>query len=412
MYQSRRSFLTQAASMTPLLIFPQLRVGMWQKLECECGSVVTPSGDDDSPLINELLKTTGHAHLQVGTKVNGKRDKRFILHSPIQILRHPKAMLTGDGAVVLEPRPRGSMIEKGTYKTPIEVLWSQGVTLNGFAIDTTNLYLERAMPNYAVRIVGSPDCEARNIEIYGSSYGDYPGWKTGGIRAGGILVANSRNVYITRCRIEDLGYWGMFPGDSVPYAGIESSGSRVHLIRNTIRNVGVGVLLVNREKSDDASKSRILNNIIAGAALIGHPNGVSSRSIKIQGTRAMPIRQVEVSQNYCSNFGGWGGFPGGVGLYLVGACQDGEFHNNWIVGDNSAEFALEIGHEGLVSGNVFSKNTFGSGRNSSTCRDAGGHCADVAFSGSPTTGEIPPDQIGLGRYFIGDNTLLTGSIRR
>jgi PKD repeat protein len=370
---------------------------------------LAPSGGDDAIPIMTCLNTVGHVTLTQNT---------FLIYQPIAAIGFTNGVrITGTGkntkiyAQFTCGDPR--FLDAGTYRIPIEIRRSPNSVLSNFTLNLEQLRKDCGHGgNSAISINKSENSRVTGVRVVGSRWGD-PGYTTGWVHGGGISVVNSDNAVITDNVVKDVGYAS--GGVSVGFEGIGIRNSANSLVQNnTVTRVGFGIEIVNGSPSfgytGDVSGTVVTGNTITGAALIGCPECSHGRAIKFQACSQgdeLPIRNVTVTNNYATEFGGQSGgnnaAQGGSGLHLTCGVQYCRIENNTFIGAPTAERCVVIDSQ-FPSGtppnpthhNIINNNTFYSGRGEPGCN---GQCSDVEFN------NLGPDQIGLDRGSRGSNTL-------
>ncbi|MDQ3803847.1 MAG: hypothetical protein M3416_08485 [Acidobacteriota bacterium] len=374
-----------------------------------CDALV-PSGGDDAPAINNCLLNSGRAILSAS--VND-----FKIFEPIRIVNLPGRTLAGAGRDATKIRPYFScgdprFLNGSAFKIPIEVRQSSGSVVKNFHLDLDQLRKDCGHGgNFAITINKSGGSQVTDLRITGSRYNSLE-YTSGWAHGAGVSVVNSDNSYVTGNVIKDLGYAGSFAGaEAISVA----NSKKTTVQNNTITRVAFGIVVTNKPAAEgftgDASNTVVTGNSITGASQIGCPDCSQGRAIKLQACTndAQPLRNVTVTYNSASNYGGQSGGhavgangQGGTGLMVLCGVQYSKFENNVF---NNAPFALQglfinsVDTPTLKKAthhNTFNNNTFESGRGSGYCN---GDCSDVEF------GTEGPDQIGISRGSAGTNTL-------
>jgi hypothetical protein len=373
-------------------------------------NALTPSGGDDAPVINNCLATAGVANLGVGT---------FLIYQPIQAINLPfPVTLSGVSRTDTKIYPQfvcgdPRFVANGSFLVPVEIRRTPGSVIRNFHLDLDQLRMDCGHGgNWALTINKSGGSTVSGLKITGSEYGQ-PDYTTGWTRGGGILVVNSANTQVLNNVIKNVGYRGTSTSPSSGFSGIQidNSGS-TRVEGNEVRKVAFGIEVTNKSPTagytGDSSGTVVNGNLVNGAALIGCPDCAHGRGIKFQACGVgdeLPTRNVVVTNNTVSNFGGQSGGvharQGGSGLHLTCGVQYSRFENNSFIGAPTAEMGVLIDSSfnsppNPTHHNTFNYNTFYSGRGDTGCNS---NCADVEFN------DGGPDQIGLSRASRGTNTL-------
>ncbi|MEW6125665.1 MAG: hypothetical protein AB1757_01265 [Acidobacteriota bacterium] len=383
---------------------------------------LTPAGDglDDAAIINNCLQTRGFARLKGGN---------FLLYSPIVFPRStPEKQvsgmaLTGKGKDLTKlivqsecSRPFATTQDGATttYQAVIQTVKSREAWLSGFEVDVSNLRQDcNINGNFIILINKSPASRVTEVRIKGSPYdaGSLL-YTTGGANSGGILVVNSETTEVAGNEIKDVGFTFETGGTSAANGGIEIANSANSIVNNNrLEHVAFGITVLNGSPAHgytgDSSGTVVSNNAIVGAANLNCANCSQGRAVKLQACgdgSELPLKNLQVTNNDATEFGGHLSIIGGSGLDLVCGVQNSLFENNRFVGGSTAEFSLQIRSsyfelpQNPTYHNRFQFNTFISGRGSVYCRD---NCVDVNFT------HDGPDQIGIrrnGENFKGSNS--------
>jgi hypothetical protein len=365
------------------------------------------NGQDDAATINDCLQRKGVAKLKPGT---------FLLYSPIVFPRKtPEIAVSGirligkgkDATRLVAQSTCSAPWDVGTertYQPAIQIIKSPEAVISGFELDISNLRQDcNYYGNYMIFVSKSPKSQVSGLRVKGSRFGVIgETYTTGGANSGGILVSNSDDTVVSDNEIKDVGFTFENGILSAGNGGISiASSANNQVLNNRVERVAFGIIVSNGSAREgyygDSSGTIVSGNTVIGAANIRCANCSQGRGLKFQACYygdELPLRNLTVSNNVVTEFGGHNSTIGGSGIDLVCGVQYSTFDNNRVVGAPNAEFSLQIRSSYFEippnpsHHNKFQFNTFISGRGSPDCLD---DCVDVNFT------RDGPDQIGIRR---------------